>query len=144
MAIIRVTKQFTFEMAHALYNYDGPCKNIHGHSYHLEVTIKGPVDAEGFVMDFSQLKKIVKSSVVEQLDHALVLQEETIQATPSIKELPMKVKVLAVRPSCENLLCWVVDQISPQLPEHIFLEKVFLRETPQSYAEWLSIDNQVA
>lgn len=144
MAIIRVTKQFTFEMAHALHNYDGPCKNIHGHSYHLEVTIKGPVDQEGFVMDFSHLKKIVHTSVVAPLDHALVLEEATIQAIPEIGRLPMKIKVLPVRPSCENLLCWVVDQIAPQLPITVSLEKVFLRETPQSYAEWLAEDNRVA
>ena len=66
MATIRVTKSFTFEMAHALWNYDGPCRNIHGHSYELLVTISGhPITDEnspklGMVMDFGDLKKIVR------------------------------------------------------------------------------------
>ena len=59
MSVIRVTKEFTFEAAHALYNYDGQCSNIHGHSYRLFVTVKGsPVSdinhpKNGMVMDFS-------------------------------------------------------------------------------------------
>ncbi len=66
-SIIRVTKEFPFEMAHALWNYDGPCRNVHGHSYRLFVTLSGkpPIDVEGnpkngMVIDFSDLKSIVK------------------------------------------------------------------------------------
>ncbi len=64
--LIRVTKEFPFEMAHVLWNYDGPCKNVHGHSYRLFVTLSGyPSDdplnpKNGMVIDFSDLKKIVK------------------------------------------------------------------------------------
>ena len=63
---IRVTKEFPFEMAHVLWNYDGPCKNVHGHSYRLFVTLSGfPTDNKdnpknGMVIDFSDLKSIVK------------------------------------------------------------------------------------
>jgi len=65
MSIIRITKEFQFEMAHALLGYDGPCKNIHGHSYQLKVTVKGVVKEntsdsdEGMVIDFGVIKKIV-------------------------------------------------------------------------------------
>ena len=76
---IRITKEFKFEMAHALKGYDGPCKNIHGHSYELSVTISGkPINDEnnpklGMVMDFGELKQIIKREVVDLFDHALVL-----------------------------------------------------------------------
>ena len=69
-------------MAHALFGYDGPCKNIHGHSYQLSVTIKGkPVEDEknpklGMVMDFTELKNIVKP-IIDELDHATMLNTKS-------------------------------------------------------------------
>ena len=79
--VIRITKEFKFEMAHALKDYDGPCRNIHGHSYEMKVTVSGtPVDDKnnpklGMVMDFGDLKKIVRETIIEVFDHALVLQD---------------------------------------------------------------------
>ena len=67
---IRITKQFSFETGHALYGYDGKCKNVHGHSYKLSVTVFGKPIADntnvkfGMVIDFSDLKKIVKDKIV--------------------------------------------------------------------------------
>ena len=83
MSKIRITKQFTFETAHALYGYDGKCKNIHGHSYKLDVTVIGEPITDmnnvkcGMVIDFGDLKKIVKSEVVDTMDHAILLNKET-------------------------------------------------------------------
>ena len=77
--MIRVTKIFTFETAHVLYGYDGKCKNIHGHSYKLFVTIKGkPIDdinneKNGMVLDFGDLKAIVKEEIVDEWDHGLMV-----------------------------------------------------------------------
>src|SRR5665811_2143363 len=79
MPKIRVTKRFYFEMAHALYQYDGLCQNIHGHSYNLEVTLTGETKKQpghpkdGMVLDFGGLKKIVKSQIVDRFDHALMV-----------------------------------------------------------------------
>ncbi|MFN9801814.1 MAG: 6-pyruvoyl trahydropterin synthase family protein, partial [Bacteroidota bacterium] len=76
---IRVTKRFTFDMAHALYGYDGPCKNIHGHTYHLAVTVAGVINIQeghpelGLVVDFSELKEITRQIILSEFDHALVL-----------------------------------------------------------------------
>ncbi|HNF31650.1 MAG TPA: 6-carboxytetrahydropterin synthase, partial [Bacteroidia bacterium] len=80
---VRVTKIFVFDMAHALYGYDGPCKNIHGHTYKLSVTLKGtPVKDNsnpkaGMVIDFSILKQIVQEKIIKQFDHALVLNNDS-------------------------------------------------------------------
>ena len=82
MANIRVTKSFTFEMAHALWNYDGPCRNIHGHSYQLFVTVTGQPSEDlndtklGMVIDFSDLKRIVNQHVVEYFDHSIETTED--------------------------------------------------------------------
>ena len=81
MAVIRLTKEFSFEAAHALDGYDGPCREIHGHSYRLFVTVAGrPVaDPEnpkyGMVMDFGVLKRIVNEQIVSRFDHAFVLRD---------------------------------------------------------------------
>ena len=75
--MIRITKEFKFEMAHALHGYDGLCKNIHGHSYKLFVTVKGKIKNEkgntkdGMVLDFTSLKDIVKKHIILKYDHSL-------------------------------------------------------------------------
>ena len=80
MSTIRLTREFTFEMAHALAGYDGPCSQIHGHSYRLFVTVRGvpstdPADPKlGMVMDFGVLKEVVNRLVISRYDHALVLR----------------------------------------------------------------------
>ena len=80
MAVIRLTKEFSFEAAHALEGYDGACREIHGHSYRLFVTVKGrPSECAddpkcGMVTDFGVLKRIVNEQIVSRMDHAFVLR----------------------------------------------------------------------
>lgn len=146
MSIIRVTKQFHFEMAHALLNYDGPCKNIHGHSYQLNVTVKGNVKTntsdsdEGMVVDFGIIKKIVKDLVVDVFDHALVLNEKT-KIDVSNFEFMNKLIRVPYQPTCENMLIHFAKTIHQNLPSHIQLHSLFLRETNTSFAEWFAEDN---
>jgi len=146
MSIIRVTKQFHFEMAHALLDYDGPCKNIHGHSYQLNVTVKGKVKTntsdsdEGMVVDFGVIKKIVKDMVVDVFDHALVLNEK---ANIDVSNFEFMNKLIRVpyQPTCENMLVHFAKTIQDHLPNHIKLHSLFLRETNTSFAEWFAEDN---
>lgn len=148
MAKIRVTKFYDFEMAHALWNYDGICKNIHGHSYKLFVTVMGepindPNDVKnGMVIDFGDLKRIVKNNIVDQLDHSLVINKRA----PHIKLLELNEMyerhfVFDFQPTCENLVIWIVNEIKPKLPKSIILKNVKLYETASSYAEWDANDN---
>ena len=64
-----VTRTFTFEAAHRLPWYDGPCRELHGHGYRLEVTVEGPVGPDGFVVDFHELAAVVRREVVDRYDH---------------------------------------------------------------------------
>ena len=81
MAKVRVTKIFRFEMAHALWGYDGLCKNIHGHSYVLKVTVIGiPIEDQsdkklGMVIDFGDLKRVVNKNIVDVFDHSVILNK---------------------------------------------------------------------
>ena len=146
MKNIRITKEFSLEMAHALHNYDGKCANIHGHSYQFSVTAIGrPSNDEndpklGMVMDFSVLKKIVNEEVISKFDHALVLKE-TDPLTETITRGDNFVVKTAYQPTCENLLIDFVERIAKRLPSPVKLHSAALRETATSFASWYAADN---
>ena len=149
MAKIRLTKEFTFESAHALDGYDGLCREIHGHSYRLFVTIKGePVCDEGnpklgMVMDFGDLKRIVNREIVERLDHSFVLRnsEQNVELQSVLGAKFQKVVVVDYQPTCENMLSDFAERLLDALPEEIELYSLRLHETATSYAEWYADDN---
>lgn len=150
MATIRLTKEFSFEAAHALDGYDGPCREIHGHSYRLFVTVKGtpstdPGDPKyGMVMDFGVLKRIVNEEIVARFDHALVLRA-TAQGESLRKMLCERFRnVVSVeyQPTCENMLDDFARRISARLPCGVALHALRLHETATSYAEWLAEENE--
>tara|TARA_B110000008_G_C16885986_1_gene530858 strand:- start:342 stop:776 length:435 start_codon:yes stop_codon:yes gene_type:complete len=144
--MIRITKEFKFEMAHALFGYDGLCKNIHGHSYRLWVTIKGNILKEanhtkdGMVLDFSILKQIVKPELINKYDHSLVLNANSPHVDIDFSAFE-KVFFLPYQPTSENLVSDFARVIKDKLPNGISLEKVILSETATSFAEWNCIDN---
>jgi len=148
-SIIRVTKEFSFEMAHALLNYDGPCRNVHGHSYRLFVTITGrPVnDAEnprnGMVMDFSDLKTIVKKEIISVFDHAVTISDAYDKDKMQVfKGLFDNMIVVDYQPTCENLVADFALRIKRRLPGGVKLHSLRLYETATSFAEWFASDNQ--
>jgi len=144
---IRLTKEFNFEMSHALHNYDGLCKNIHGHSYRLFVTIKGePITdvlspKNGMVMDFGELKSIVYSQIIDKFDHALVIPFNS-EMLSHLKQCNTKLVITQYQPTCENLLIDFSKGISLSLPHGVELVRLCLYETANSYAEWFAEDNQ--
>ena len=149
MSTIRITKEFRFEAAHALKGYDGPCRNVHGHSYELSVTVIGsPVSKVaspncGMVMDFGDLKCMIKTNVIDPFDHALILAS-------SLKEdgvIPggepfTNVVFVDYQPTSENILLDFAARIGGLLPPGIKLHHLVLRETSSSYAEWYASDQQ--
>ncbi|WKW46951.1 6-carboxytetrahydropterin synthase [Myroides sp. JBRI-B21084] len=149
MSFIRITKQFTFETGHALYGYDGKCRNVHGHSYKLSVTVIGqPITDKthvkyGMVIDFTDLKAIVKEEVVDQFDHATVFNKNTPHVELA-KELELRghhVILVDYQPTSENLVIDFAQRIKNRLPQNIQLFSLRLQETESSYAEWFAADN---
>jgi 6-pyruvoyltetrahydropterin/6-carboxytetrahydropterin synthase len=134
-------------MAHALKNYDGPCRHLHGHSYTLYVTVSGEpvIDRTspklGMVMDFGDLKRLVHPLIIDKFDHALVLQkgyEEVMLNKAVIGDT--KIILTDYQPTSENLIAHFADLIDTALPRHIRLEHLKMYETANSYAEWLRSD----
>lgn len=111
---MKVVKKFTFDAAHHLPNYKGKCKQLHGHTYHLEVIVEGKVDPHtGMVVDFSELKHVVTSTALDYLDHKLL--NDVIE-----------------NPTAENTIVWIHDKISKHIDGIVTLR---LWETPDSYVE---------
>ena len=146
MGKVRITKEFKFEMAHALHGYDGLCANIHGHSYRLWVTVRGNVKKEnkhikdGMVMDFMDLKSIIKPTIINKYDHSLVLNANSPHANLDLSAFD-KVYYLPYQPTSENLVSDFANSITSLLPENVELLKVVLSETVSSFAEWNIEDN---
>jgi 6-pyruvoyltetrahydropterin/6-carboxytetrahydropterin synthase len=119
---VMVSKEFTFDSAHHLHCYEGKCKNLHGHTYKLQVIIKGQVDFRGIVIDFSDIKRIAYERVINRLDHQYLNEV-----------LP------AMNTTAENMVIWIYEQIHSALMEEglypaVLLEEIRLWETPTSYA----------
>lgn len=149
MSKIRITKQFSFETGHALYGYDGKCKNVHGHSYKLSVTVIGkPIENRddvkfGMVIDFTDLKKIVKEEIVDQFDHATVFNQTTphIELAQELKSRGHHVILVDYQPTSENMVIDFSERIKNRLPDGISLFSLKLQETESSFAEWFASDN---
>lgn len=149
MAIIRLTRCFSFEMAHALEGYDGLCSGIHGHSYRFHVTIKGepcgdPYDPKyGMVMDFGLLKQIVNEQIISRLDHTLVLRrsEQSGDVKASLAKYYDRILLVDYQPTSENLLNDFAERLLESLPDEVELYSLRLHETENSFAEWFAEDN---
>jgi len=118
-----VTKIFHFESAHHLPGHRGKCAHLHGHSYRLEVTIRGPIkDAPGesdhaMVMDFDDLSRIVKNSMIERLDHRDLNEVTGLQTT------------------AENLAHWIWNELMNHGLLQALLHRIRLWETESGYVE---------
>jgi 6-pyruvoyltetrahydropterin/6-carboxytetrahydropterin synthase len=147
MTTIRISKEFSFETSHILDGYDGLCKNIHGHSYRLIVTIKGKAIQDsknpknGMVMDFGDLKKIVHQNIVDIYDHSVVVNNQSPEEIKSaMTKATGRVIFTPFQPTCENMVAEFVRIISEKLPATLELCQLRLYETANSFAEWLSSD----
>jgi 6-pyruvoyltetrahydropterin/6-carboxytetrahydropterin synthase len=149
MSTIRITKQFNFETGHALYGYDGKCKNVHGHSYKLSVTVSGrPITDNtnvkfGMVIDFSDLKKIVKEEIVDLFDHATVFNKNTphIELAKELQKRDHHVILVEYQPTSEMMVIDFAQKIKSRLPKNITLFSLKLQETETSFAEWYANEN---
>lgn len=143
--MLRLTKIFYFEMAHAIYGYSGACKNIHGHSYELQVTVssvhdyKDYIPAQGFVIDFKDIKKLVNIAVIEYFDHKMVLSRNFLMENPSFSSQKNLV-AWEVEPTAENILLYIKQALNEKMRGELKLVQLKLYETKDSYAEWILDD----
>ena len=145
---VRVTKQFKFETGHAIYGYDGLCKNVHGHSFKLDVTILGqPITdpdhvKNGMVIDFGDLKTIVNQEIVDPFDHATVLNVNSPhkEIADEMESRGHKILRVSYQPTCEMMIIDFALKLKAKLPNHLKLYSLKLRETETAFAEWYADD----
>jgi 6-pyruvoyltetrahydropterin/6-carboxytetrahydropterin synthase len=139
----RVTKEFSFEMAHALEGHDGACSRIHGHSYRLWVTVAGEPSTDaaspkcGMVVDFGELKGIVSREILARFDHAFVVRRTAANSAlvDAMAAHYQGVVVVDWQPTSENLVAHFASLLRPLLPAGVTLYSIRLAETATSYAE---------
>ncbi|KRQ86255.1 6-carboxy-5,6,7,8-tetrahydropterin synthase [Caloramator mitchellensis] len=140
---LTVTKEFTFDCAHMLSNHDGLCSNLHGHTYKLEVTASAQLikegSSKGMVVDFGDLKSIVKETIVDKFDHSFLFWEEGSEAEKEIarvvENFGMRIVKFKERPTAENMAIYIINTLNENLENGIKIVRVRLYETPTSYAE---------
>ncbi len=138
---VTLTKIFSFDTAHVLENYPGKCKHIHGHTYHLQVTITGEIINEsnhpynGMIIDFTDLKSWIQNSVLNLFDHALVLHEKSAIAKLDFPDSE-RIYFTKYTPTCENMLLDIVERLKQSAPSNIYLVELRLQETPTAFATW--------
>lgn len=138
----KATKEFRFEMAHILTNYNGPCGNLHGHSYRCLVTLESKTLDDGMVMDFSIIKKLLNKSLFDKMDHACAFN---INGTDEFEKTILfvcvnhnkKVMLFPFRTTAENMVKYIYDEVNDLLEsQDIKCSKVQLYETTTGCAEY--------
>lgn len=137
--MFRVSKEFSFDMAHILDGHDGKCRNLHGHTYKLQVEVSGDLyqqgPKKGMVMDFADLKDIVKTLILEPMDHAFIYDtssERECKIAALLNELDSKTFGMPSRTTAEEMARFIFNRLKSELP----LSAVRLWETPTSFCEY--------
>jgi 6-pyruvoyltetrahydropterin/6-carboxytetrahydropterin synthase len=146
---MQITTRLEFDAGHRIPNHKSQCRNLHGHRYALEITLSGDIinqskaSENGMVMDFSDVKKIAKESVVDVWDHAFLVHKDDRSVLDFLNSLPNhKTVVFSSVPTAENMAAEAYKILRSQYKDtygnHLKLERVRLYETPNSWADALS------
>lgn len=149
MAIVRLSKTCGFEMAHALRGYEGACRNIHGHSYQVEVCVWGEQqmqnhnETQGMLMDLKELKELIKRTIIDHFDHGLLLSEDQpAHVIEAVTNAYSHVHIMPYSPTSENLVREFATRIEAELPGGVQLHHIDLWETETSKASFYKDDQQ--
>jgi len=122
---LSITKIVKFDAAHYLPDYPGKCKNLHGHTWKVEVEVRlsdncsYDPDKDKMLFDFSKLKAVLKDKVLDEIDHYCLNDIESIGY-----------------PSAENLVLWIRGRLYSSMPNFLTVSRIRVWESDDSYAEW--------
>jgi 6-pyruvoyltetrahydropterin/6-carboxytetrahydropterin synthase len=146
---MQITTRLEFDAGHRIPNHKSQCRNLHGHRYVLEITLSGDIISQkeasenGMVMDFSDVKKIARESVVDVWDHAFLVFKEDKAVLDFLNSLPNhKTVIFPSVPTAENMAAEAFkilrNQYKDSYGNHLTLERVRLFETPNNWADALN------
>lgn len=145
---MQITTRLEFDAGHRIPSHKSQCRNLHGHRYTLEITLSGDIITQnnvsetGMVMDFSDVKRIARESVVDLWDHAFLVYFDDKVVLDFLNSLPNhKTVIFPTVPTAENMAAEAFkilrDQYKDTYGNHLKLERVRLYETPNSWADAL-------
>ncbi|BCM24970.1 6-carboxytetrahydropterin synthase QueD [Methyloradius palustris] len=147
---MQITTRLEFDAGHRIPSHKSQCRNLHGHRYAIEITLSGDIiknesaSEDGMVMDFSDVKAIARSVVVDVWDHAFLVYQGDQEVLSFLNSLPNhKTVVMSTVPTAENMAAEAFKLLSNAYQDtygnHLKLERVRLYETPNSWADALGL-----
>jgi len=133
--MLTVTKECRFDAAHVLTNHAGQCRNLHGHTYRLVIEVAERDTGSDMVMDFKDIKQILRDVILERFDHAFIYDESSPierDIADTIAKHDMKRVPLPFRTTSENLARYFFNELAP----HVNILAVHLHESPESCATY--------
>ncbi|MCU9999320.1 6-carboxytetrahydropterin synthase QueD [[Pasteurella] aerogenes] len=137
--MFKVSKEFSFDMAHILDGHDGKCQNLHGHTYKLQVEVSGDLVLEGakkgMVVDFTDVKRVVKEAILDPMDHAFIYDttsERECKIAALLNELNSKTFGIPMCTTAEEMARFMFNCLKDKLP----ISAIRLWETPTSFCEY--------
>lgn len=134
----RVTKTVKFDAAHILTNHQGLCKNLHGHTYRVDVSVLGDESAD-MVIDFKELKNLASEVICEKFDHAFIYNTESKgerEIAAVVEKNGMRTVAIPFRSTAENLAKYFFDLLAPRIAKPSRLDSIRVWETADSCAEY--------
>lgn len=134
--MMKISKDFRWEMGHRLQCHKGKCYNLHGHSYKMQIEFVGEIDkSSGMVLDYFDVKDIV-APIVDKLDHTVIVWEKDLELIEMLEKLNSANVIIPFETTAENLVTYFLGEISKaNLPAGISKIKVRVCETENTYAE---------
>lgn len=143
---MQITTRLEFDAGHRIPHHKSQCRNLHGHRYALEITLSGDIIAQeavsesGMVMDFADVKRIARETVVDVWDHAFLVYEKDMDVLHFLNSLPdHKTVIFPTVPTAENMAAEAFrilkNEYHDTFGNHLKLERVRLYETPNSWAD---------
>lgn len=135
MSLIRISKEFRWEMGHRLPYHEGGCANVHGHSYRLVVELTAEPDEQGMVMDYGDVSRAVKP-ILAELDHSYMIDPSDAEMRATLEGLGLKMVEVPFHSTAENIAAWLLERLEPALAGPRIQELVVrVHETASTMAE---------
>ena len=141
---MEITTKLEFDAGHRIPNHKSICKNLHGHRYCIEVTIKGEINSDklnsdfGMVIDFKDAKELIKKTIVDEWDHSFIVYKDDAIVLEFLKSLDNhKTVIFSLVPTAENMALYLIDEVCPMLLKDtgVSVNKIRLYETTNCYVE---------
>ena len=133
-----ITKTITFDAAHILTNHQGLCKNLHGHTYRVDISVAGD-ESTDMVVDFKELKHLAEGAICERFDHAFIYNTESkgeCEIAAVVEKNGMRTVAIPFRSTAENLAKYFYGLIKPLVPAPSALRAITVWETAASSATY--------